>query len=77
MKLLLRRVLSLLASLTLIGGLVYTSTGLFHHHRPPTSATWWESGRWQCFPAKERCAGGWYVACRLASGARGCPGAEQ
>ena len=44
MKRLMRRVLSLLASLTLIGGLVYTSTALFHHHRPATSATWWEPG---------------------------------
>ncbi len=44
MKLLMSRVLALLASLTLFGGLVYTSTGIFHHHSPATSGTWWESG---------------------------------
>ncbi len=44
MKLLMSRVLALLVSLTMIGGLVYASTGLFHHHSPEASSTWWEPG---------------------------------
>ena len=44
MKLLMSRILALLASLALVGGLVYDDTGLFRHHSPAAPSTWWESG---------------------------------